>query len=790
MAAARRRSSSPWYRLQGKRSRRSWLRKYGTRLTASKRSSIRDSTEGRCLIPSDSMLTGLLVTIVLAVALWARRCPNVEQTHLRAWREPHTGRRLAVGGVLAFATSAPACWVAYALFAAPPTFWADESTHAQVAAEVVARGLPHGWIAGYFSGFPIGHHYPIGGWAILSALIAMGCSPAIAVSLVGLLATTSIPVLVYFIAIRAGARASVGFAGAAFVSWVSPYNPFVGGYEVYYQLGLLSQILGTVSVLVLGGTVILNGQRWHAPVAAAMTMLLHPQLAVAAGLVLAVAVLASGNRTAMKRGLRAGAALVCAGGALYGQGISTLRVPFGWPPNMGWRHLGFHPSRLVYWLVDGDLLDLGRAPVLTAVGVAALAAALLRPHRSATRAAALSLFVALLLSVSGSTIAGMGQLGQLVLTAFQPLRFVALVPLVCAALVVVSLEEWSPLVDSLVGNASARLRRISGTLPAAACIIVLLGALPSRWEWAQRRTQHLATLATQPCGAETPAGYERARVHGALRGLRDGSLWYEGRRPNSVAFCAISDALDSVATVPIAHTAGVGSHVGLIVAAMDALRPAQQGSDARAEALGVRYLLLDAADPIASGWHTLANLGPLRLYTRTGRTDQIGVGCIREAYSGSDQQLRVRLETELARPVDAPHLLDPTRLVALESSEGQPRASAPTSDDTCSVEGARIIAHPREPGALQATVELRAPADVVFRATAFPAWRASIDGQPAPIRIVAPGFFSVRVPRGQHEVSAVVSLLPWYWLALALGALGVAACCGTLDGLKALARRR
>jgi hypothetical protein len=96
--------------------------------------------------------------------------------------------------------------------------------------------------------------------------------------------------------------------------------------------------------------------------------------------------------------------------------------------------------------------------------------------------------------------------------------------------------------------------------------------------------------------------------------------------------------------------------------------------------------------------------------------------------------------------------------------------------DACDATNARVTSIPREPGALEAVVDTRAPVDVVFRATAFPTWKVTVDGRPADrIEMVAPGFFTVRVPAGRHHVVAVVSPMPGYLFGIVLGALAVAA---------------
>ena len=148
---------------------------------------------------------------------------------------------------------------------------------------------------------------------------------------------------------------------------------------------------------------------------------------------------------------------------------------------------------------------------------------------------------------------------------------------------------------------------------------------------------------------------------------------------------------------------------------------------------------------------------------------------IEQRWRGDPKRLRRRLESELGTPGGADALLDPQRLTALEYTAGELELTS-LSNDRCDAAGALVEVVPREPGAVEATVQSRAPVDVVFRFSAFPTWKVAIDGRPgADPQLVAPGFFAVRVPAGQHQVVAVVSLMPGYKWLLFCAALAILA---------------
>jgi hypothetical protein len=100
----------------------------------------------------------------------------------------------------------------------------------------------------------------------------------------------------------------------------------------------------------------------------------------------------------------------------------------------------------------------------------------------------------------------------------------------------------------------------------------------------------------------------------------------------------------------------------------------------------------------------------------------------------------------------------------------------------CDSSSAQVSQVAAEAGTVQANVQSSTPVDVVLRVSAFPTWRIHIDGQPAPATLVAPGFVSVRVAPGAHQVRAEVGLLPFY-RAIIFGAM-------LLTSLLAVARGR
>ena len=713
------------------------------------------------------MLLGSLTLLVLVASLLVARARVDPEGWQDAWMERESPLVMGLGALAVLAASLPLFYLVPGA-GVPETTFGDALSHARVAAEIARHGLPHGWIESYLGGFPFGHHYPALGWLVVAGLIKVGLSPATATHLVGFVATLAAPFSVYGAAVWCGARVRFAVLGSLFVAWISPYNPFFGGYHTFFQIGLLSQVCALPVCVLLLGFLARGRAVWPAVLCGALTMAIHPQLSVATLSVSGLCVLVSGQRTALWRYLRVALATGIVGAGLYGQGIASLKIPLGWPPNLGWLQLGFDPRRLEWWLVDGDLLDLDRPAVLTALCGAAAIALLLRLRRPTARSALVALTATLAFSVSGQKLQTLGSLGTALLTFFQPLRVVALIPPVAGAVVVVALQEGAP----SLGAALRRLRqpRLSAAIPWLLALVPLLIAavgLPATLRDAQQLRRDNGAPQRAACRALLP-GYSRHTIEEWLSSLRGGRLHIALGKDYALLRCRTLDGLDLASSVPLAKHS-VGGHVGVLSLAVKQLSPERAGGDRRAEALGIGYLLRQSSAAVPSGWTLQEQRGTIQLLAVDHPVRLVAAGCVTRRWSGTDAALRKTLTDALVTPRGADTILDPQNWVELERSPEPLRVE--DVHDGCDSTLARVDTKRREPGAFEATVESPSAVDVAFRATAFPTWRVFVDGVPSgQVRTIAPGFFAVRVPPGRHELRAVVATLPGYglWVIAAL----------------------
>jgi hypothetical protein len=628
---------------------------------------------------------------------------------------------------------------------------ADADGHALVAQVLASGRAPHGWIDAIGSGFPLGHHYPPLGWGVLAGLIELGLSPARAISVVGLFAWLVPPLVVIEASRIQRFRPTSALLGALFVLAVEPYAPYVGGWPVIARKGLVSQGLGVAFAAVWIGAVLSTrvayGRR-IAGVAAVLLVATHPQVFAAALAALAFATVAAWDRPLIERVALSAVPAGLVGVVIYGPGLRALGAPFGWPPDMGWLHAGVPPDRVIAF-VEGDLVDYGQAPVLTALWIFGLSVALLHARRAAAARGVVAASVGvMLLAVSGDWIGQQGAVGRAVMTVFQPLRMLSVLPLVGAATVVVAVELLHRSV-----LATGRLRYAPLVVVALLMPEVLARAAIVRGTFAAFRPLSVQRTCTVD-GQDVPIDED---LGARLRGLRGGRLAMVLPRPALLCARALGLGLD--VGVPQAQTTAVGAHVGVTWDAFGRLERGTALGDA--EALGVRWVLTRASLVPPPSFRVVWTRGPLALLERTTGSDFVGAACVREAWSGRESDLSAAIFDALGRPGEL--LGDPSRVAALVPADAG-LVRTPVAD-ACDARDARIDEVVREPGAVEARVESPAPFDAVLRVSASPAWRVELDGAEVASRRVAPGFLSVRVPAGKHHVEAVVSLAGYLWSA-------------------------
>ncbi len=716
--------------------------------------------------------------VVLAVSLAAglvgmRALKSAGLSDLRApWGTPRG--RLWLWALLAAFTlfaSSPVVIAAWVFCTEGSWLPGDAASHAQVAREIATHGLERGWIESYSAGFPFGPHYQSGALLLTAGLIWLGIPAISATHLIGIGSVLLVPMLFLLVARAAGASPWAALAGALLLSWAVPAHSFMGGPWPMLSQGLVAQVFAMPWIMLAGAAVLGSVPGWMAPLLAAVAMASHAQLTPCALLAGAPALLVVGSQAQRRRLLSAALGAGVSGLALYGPGVLSFALPFSWAPVPAFRIIGYGPDHLIQWWLDGRLLDVGRAPVLTGTVWAAVVVLLFTVRGRASRGVLVFFATTLVVSFGGHALAGMGEIGQRVVEIFSPVRMLCLIPVACAMTVCVALAELS-----------ARLRRalkrtvaswVSRTRAAELALVVwfAVGAGgPAGVRMGARLTFH-DLFQRDGCRSHGLGGYRSAPLVEHLRGLERGRFVVD--KPSSRTPCPVLGGIELQSSVPLGQgTGGPGSQVGVVAAAFDALQASGAGGAKRAEALGVRTILHSRTRPPApaGGWQVVAAQGDAVVSERVGGTDLMGLGCISAVWRGTDRVLRDALFADLAS--DDPAALDPGELILLESTAG-PLRKQRVARGACDPARASIDARRTGPGTHEAVVETAAPVTLVLRATKVETWTVLVDGAPVSARMVAPGFLSVQLDAGRHRVSAMVRPLPWYRFGLAFAVLAL-----------------
>lgn len=704
---------------------------------------------------------GILLTalVVLVVALARRR---------GAWRHaPSVRRRLTVTqhGVVLLVL-AIANWELCSALTQAPLSLGDLRSHAMVARALATGQARAGWVDVYGGGFPLGPHYPSVAWLVSASMIRIGVAPAQAVTWLGIASVLLAHWLVFRLAWRAGATYGAALLGAAVVSWMTFSSSFFGGRDAILVMGLLTQCFAVPLCLGLGSAVLHGARRPWLIALSALSIASHPQLVISEMALLLVLALGM-DRAARRRWGLALSTQVITGAGVFGRGLLTMKIPFGWPPPAEmWRVEGKTPSALEDALTTGEIFDFARTPVVTTV--VACCALVLAVNLAARRArlALVGFAFAFGLACIGHPLADAGRLGVTLLSVFQPMRAVLLLPFAGAAIVVVAATEAEAWL--------ARAGRFRGlVVPSLVMLLVAAVALPAQISEAASRRERLAS---PPCGSTGPSGYDPARVDAALSSTTNGKLYYAD---SEFADCAASTDLDSSVAVPIAYPFAAGAHVGVTFYALQHASIATVGGDARAELLGVRYALVRVPDdrPPPSGWRAISTVGDTQLWRRVHGDDVFGAACVRSVLRGSDRAMRVAVFEALDHPDS--WIWDTAGLTVLEPGQGAAELRPAPSD--CDASTTRLSGeHHDASGLFEVDVESAADFDLVLRETAYRTWQFSIDDTATDHRVVAPGFMTIRVPKGRHHVVAAVKIDVLYCMGLA----------AALFALILLARRR
>jgi hypothetical protein len=670
----------------------------------------------------------------------------------------------------------------------------DDSSSHVVASAAVADCLRSGagWWADEFNlGFPLAHFYQPLPHVVTGALaLALGGPEhaATAYKALVVLLLLALPFAAFVGFSRLGLGRGGALAAALVLATLSAPKAFFGLTARHYLLvGLYTLLWGAVvAPLALGEGVRFlqgRGRASLAVLAFALLFLAHGLLAL--GLVpvfVFTAFFAREDDSTLVARLRRLVVL----GALTGVVIAFWLLPQlacsdyfgGWPIARGEVADGLGLRAVLFGWVRGRLTDFHRAPVLAALSIVGVVAALVRWRSPVARVV---LFGVALFVVFA---AGRVTFGRLVDWIYPVnariegmLRWMALLQLFLALAAGLGAEL-------LLAFARRGSRRVAlaafALLPGALLGATLPGTLSdlrqglATFPPEQARTDYLAA-AGWLAEARAPGRVYTAEPVGHATHWSMNYLALLARKPMTLSYgVGVQDSLNFAYLWLFG-----GGFEGALVR-----DPARAG--ALAELLGVRYVLARPdVDLRYLGGTTLGESGPYRVLELPRAVDSTVwfdvVPAPEVLVEPTPIAARPRLEAWLARdfPRGAPYLrlAEPVhaRLPALPSARRAEPAAPGDGAKRLGKRGARpgrVLEEHASRGEYRARIAVTEDEGwALLRATPHPWWRAEVDGRSAPIYYLSPAFQGLPLGRGEHEVTFTFENPRWQTGLLALAPL-------------------
>lgn len=438
------------------------------------------------------------------------------------------------------------------------------------------------------------------------------------------------------------------------------------------------------------------------------------------------------------------------------------------PYLQSFKYDSFGARSISAWLVNGDLLDLDRLPVLTLLLALGVASALF------TRTPAARLALALLL-VWLALFFGRHTWGRL--ADFLPMhegllfhRFIGGVHL--AAILLIGLGgEW------VWRQAAVLPERWRAAVPGLVLLILMIPALRERQAFCVQNTEWMKQT-RDSLGAD----HDARGILSALRDLAPGRTyaglpanWGKNLRFGSVYFFNLLTFHRIVAVSPPYQGLSLNSD---LIWHFDDTKPAHYTW------FNVRYVVAPSGMPVPAFLRRLKWTSRYALYVAetSGYADfatVVGEMKLSSRASLLSQNRNWLLSAEPAA----------SRFVRYDYPAGKEGSAVRAESDLgpspsgggCPG-GGRISEERVLPGRFDWRVECREAATLVLKVTYHPNWRVTIDGRPVPTFMVSPSFIALDVPAGAHEVRAEYRS-PRYKTALLL----LGAC--SLVGILCLRRR-
>jgi hypothetical protein len=438
----------------------------------------------------------------------------------------------------------------------------------------------------------------------------------------------------------------------------------------------------------------------------------------------------------------------------------------GLPPGTFWTD-SYGARKVLGWLVSGELFDHGRWPVLTVLAGIGLVVTVVRARRDPPSRAILTIAVVSLLLYFGRP-----TLGPIidVLPAHDDLflhRMIVGVHLAGILLAGVAIAFLGRLVVDAITRVG---RRVPTPVLAGAGVAAAVVLLAPAWTQIRAYDQLDRTWIERQRAAEKTDGADFASLVAMVTPTND--RIYAGGRTNWGASYTIYD-VPAVIELTDLDANGVG-----FTGRLPALTEPSEGrfddtNPAHFELFDVRYEI-EPADRPPPGGTLIGSAGRHRLYEipTTGLLQVVDtMAPIATSREGIDDAVGAFLRSDAAGRGEYP-------LLTIDGVQrGTPTLSATAPAPTTPAGSVQLVYGPGGDGIVGGTVTANRAAAVVLKMSAHGRWHATVDGAPAPVAVVAPGFMAVDVAAGSHRVEFTYDAVSGWetlgWFALGAAVLGV-----------------
>jgi hypothetical protein len=427
---------------------------------------------------------------------------------------------------------------------------------------------------------------------------------------------------------------------------------------------------------------------------------------------------------------------------------------------------GYGASRVLDWLVSGQLLDHGRLPVVTVFAALGLGVAWLAWSSDAdARALLVALAVCLLFAFGRTTFGPLANLipGSADLFFRRFMMGVQLAALLLAGRGAVWLAAHG------VRLLKSRIPRWPPGLSAAAALVAAIAVLAPAWLQLGAYDRHDGAAIAAQGRADATEGAELDRLIAAIN--RDGGgRTYAGMPTNwgqgfTVGAVPVFKYLESRDVDEVGYTLRTASLMTDPEYYFDERNPGDY------RLFGIHYLIIPTGSRPAVPARFALRAGRYSLWTLPGAAGVLHAGTIVGTLSADRSDIGMRsiplLNSRLAQAGNY-----------LRVAYGQSGDSAPRLPQPPSVTPAGTVLSESDGlqhGVVAATVRMRRAGVVVLSASFDPGWTATVDGLRQHAEMVAPALVAATVPPGTHRIVFRYRGWPDYPLLFALGAAALIA---------------